>query len=126
MPRSLKKGPFIDLSVQKCFARIADGGAKAAGDQDLVATFDDHAGYGRLDLRRSQRQTPHSGIRYREYGRPQAGRIFADTDVQRTPGNESGEDGEKKVSSQQSAVSSQKRFLLTANRSPLTIRIWKR
>ena len=28
MPRSLKKGPFIDLSVQKVLRRIAEGGNK--------------------------------------------------------------------------------------------------
>ena len=28
MPRSLKKGPFIDLSVQKTLRRISDGGPK--------------------------------------------------------------------------------------------------
>ena len=28
MPRSLKKGPFIDLSVQKMLRRINDGGPK--------------------------------------------------------------------------------------------------
>ena len=28
MPRSLKKGPFIDLSVQKVMKKIADGGSK--------------------------------------------------------------------------------------------------
>ena len=28
MPRSLKKGPFIDLSVQKTLRRILEGGAK--------------------------------------------------------------------------------------------------
>src|SRR5258706_6169071 len=28
MPRSLKKGPFIDLSVQKVMQKIADGGNK--------------------------------------------------------------------------------------------------
>jgi small subunit ribosomal protein S19 len=28
MPRSLKKGPFIDLSVQKVLAKILAGGAK--------------------------------------------------------------------------------------------------
>jgi small subunit ribosomal protein S19 len=28
MPRSLRKGPFIDLSVQKVLRKIAEGGAK--------------------------------------------------------------------------------------------------
>ncbi|MEP6849192.1 MAG: 30S ribosomal protein S19, partial [Acidobacteriota bacterium] len=28
MPRSLKKGPFIDLSVQKTLQKILDGGKK--------------------------------------------------------------------------------------------------
>ena len=28
MPRALKKGPFIDLSVQKVMRKIADGGPK--------------------------------------------------------------------------------------------------
>ena len=28
MPRSLKKGPFIDLSIQRTLRRIADGGPK--------------------------------------------------------------------------------------------------
>ena len=28
MPRSLKKGPFIDLSIQKTLRRISDGGPK--------------------------------------------------------------------------------------------------
>ena len=43
MPRSIKKGPFVDLSVQKVLKRIADGGAKTAGNKDLVETFDDYA-----------------------------------------------------------------------------------
>ena len=30
MPRSLKKGPFIDLSVQKALRRILEGGPKPA------------------------------------------------------------------------------------------------
>ncbi len=70
---------------------------EAARDQDLVATLDDLAGYGRFDLRCPQRQTAHPRIRYGKYGRPQVGRVFTDTHVQRTSGNESGEDGEEEV-----------------------------
>ena len=29
MPRSLKKGPFIDLSIQRVMKKIAEGGPKA-------------------------------------------------------------------------------------------------
>src|SRR5688572_4920856 len=65
----------------------------------MVASFDDHARYGRIDLWRAQRQTPYPGVRYGKYGWPQAGRVFADTRVQGSSGHESGEDGKKEVGS---------------------------
>lgn len=84
----------------ECFANSAancSGREKAACDQDMVAAFDDLAGYGRPDIRRTQRQTPHTRFYYREYGRAQAWGILTDADVQRTSGNKSGEDGEEEI-----------------------------
>ena len=46
MARSLKKGPFVDPSLQKKVEKMAQGG-REAGHPDLVAALDDHAGHGR-------------------------------------------------------------------------------
>src|ERR1044071_33778 len=70
------------------FEKDPRGRSKAAGRPHLVATLDDHAGNGGPDLWRPQRQTPHSGFRYREHGRTQIGRVFADPSIQRTSGNQ--------------------------------------
>ncbi len=43
MARSVKKGPFIDESVLKAVERDPRWWPAPAGDQDLVAPFDDYA-----------------------------------------------------------------------------------
>ena len=45
MPRSLKKGPFVDHHLMK---KVEDRGQQQEADQDLVASLDDPAGNGRL------------------------------------------------------------------------------
>ena len=51
-------------------------------DQDLVAPLDGHAGDGRPDDRRAQRQAAHAGADHREHGRPQARRVRPDAHLQ--------------------------------------------
>ena len=73
MARSVKKGPFIDKGVVKAVEKARSAGSASAGDQDLVASFDDYARYGWFDVRCSQRQTSPSDLCHGEHGGPQAG-----------------------------------------------------
>ena len=43
MARSVKKGPFIDKGIVKAVEKARCRRAASAGDQDVVAAFDDHA-----------------------------------------------------------------------------------
>ena len=69
MARSVKKGPFIDKGVREGGRASPRGRTASAGDQDLVATFDDYARHGWTDVRRAQRQTTPSDLRHGEHGR---------------------------------------------------------
>ena len=60
VPRSLKKGPFVDLHLRQ------EGAARPRKerpppDQDLVAPLDDRARHGRAHDRRSQRPPARAG-----------------------------------------------------------------
>ena len=77
MPRSVKKGPFVDQHLLKKVAARPRRRAEASGHQDLVAPLDDHARDRRPHLRRAQRPQVHPGVRHREHGRPQARRVLA-------------------------------------------------
>ena len=48
MPRSLKKGPFVDLHLAKK-VEVAAAQERSRADQDLVAPLDGHARDGRAD-----------------------------------------------------------------------------
>ena len=64
MARSVKKGPFIDKGIcEGCGEGRAAGSPASAGDQDLVAAFDDYAGHGGAHFRRAQRQTSSADLR---------------------------------------------------------------
>ena len=53
MPRSVKKGPWIDKGIRKMVERVRAGGQRPQVIQDLVATFDDYARDGWFDVRRA-------------------------------------------------------------------------
>ena len=92
MGRSLKKGPFTDDHlVIKVAAMNAKNEKKVI--THLVAALDDSAGVHRPYDRGAQRQEVHSGVRHREHGGPQAGRILADPHVQ----GPLGEGGDREV-----------------------------
>ena len=76
MPRSLKKGPFVDdhLLAQGRRAQLLE---REACHQDLVAPFDDHPRHGRPHDRRPRRPQARAGLRDRVDGRPQARRVRA-------------------------------------------------
>jgi hypothetical protein len=81
MGRSLKKGPFTDDHL------VEEGGGaereeREEGGPHLVAPLDDPAGVHRPHHRGAQRQEVHPGVRHREHGGPQAGRVLADADLQ--------------------------------------------
>jgi hypothetical protein len=52
MARSVKKGPFVDAHLLKKVEAAARR-RRQASDQDLVASFDDPAGFHRPDDRRT-------------------------------------------------------------------------
>ena len=82
MARSLKKGPFVDPSLQ----RKVDASLAArleAGDPHLVAALDDHARVRRAHVPRPQREAVRAGVRHREHGRPPARRVLAHAQVHR-------------------------------------------
>ncbi len=86
-----KKGPFTDghlvMKVQAMNAK-----QREESDSDLVAALDDPAGVRRAHAGRPQREEVHSGLRDREHGGSQAGRVLADADLQGPRGQ--GGDGE--------------------------------
>jgi large subunit ribosomal protein L22 len=86
VPRSLKKGPFVDHHLLKKVESAA-GEQQQAPDQDLVAPLDDPAGDGRSDDRRAQRPPARAGAGQREHGRAQARRIRADPHLQGSRGD---------------------------------------
>ena len=83
MGRSLKKGPFVDTHLlEKIEVMNRERGQE--GHQDVVAPVDRDPRDGGAHARRAQRQQVHPGVRDREHGRPQAGRVRADAAVQGT------------------------------------------
>ena len=81
MPRSLKKGPFVDDHLLE-EGRRPEREEHQAGHQDLVASVDDHPRLHRTHLRRPRRTQACAGVRLGGHGRPQAGRVRADPDLQ--------------------------------------------
>ena len=80
MPRSVKKGPFVD---EHLMVKI-DGHERAgreAGHQDLVAPIHDRAGHARAHDRRARRPQARAGVRLGGDGRAQARRVRADAHV---------------------------------------------
>ena len=66
MPRSVKKGPFVDQHLREEDRGRAEGGEpEQAGHHDLVAPLDDHPRHGRAHVRRPQRPQVHPGVRHR-------------------------------------------------------------
>ena len=83
MGRSIKKGPFVDLHLLDKIQKAKEHKSKDA-DQDLVAAFDDHAGFRRPDVQRPQRQDFQPGVCDGKHGRPPARRVFPDAHLQET------------------------------------------
>ncbi len=81
MARSISKGPFVDDHLRKKVDEHEQE-ERHEGDQDLVAAVHGDAGHGQPHHRRAQRQEVHPGLRDREHGRAQAGRVRADADLQ--------------------------------------------
>ena len=81
MPRSLKKGPFIDDHLREK-VECAERAQRKESGEDLVAPLDDSAGHDRAHDRRAQREEVHSGVHHRADGGTQAGRIRAHAHVQ--------------------------------------------
>ena len=78
MARSIKKGPFVDKHLaKKVRTRI-----KAATRRRSIKTWSRRShhppGVRRPHLRGAQRPEVRSGVRHREHGGPQAGRVLAD------------------------------------------------
>ena len=93
MPRSVKKGPFVDGHLTK---KIADANRPAVeeGHQDLVAPL--ARSFPRLrrpHVRRPQRPQVRPGVRHREHGRAQARRVRADAHLPRPLGRQEGRGG---------------------------------
>ena len=82
MPRSVKKGPFIDGHL---IEKIDD--AQKTQAKKVIKTWSrrshDHARGRRPHVRRAQRPQVRAGVRHREHGRPQARRVRADAHVPR-------------------------------------------
>ena len=81
MPRSVKKGAFVD---EKLAARIEDMNRHGRQDRssNLVEALDDYPGFSRPHVCRSQWQQVHPRLRFGEYGWPQARRVRSDADFQ--------------------------------------------
>ena len=86
MPRSLKKGPFVDDHLLK---KVDDAERERAQErhQDLVAPLDDHPRDAGAHDRRPRRAQARPGVRHRDDGRPQARRVRADPHL---PGSREG------------------------------------
>ena len=83
MARSVSKGPFVDHHLQK---KVDD--LNKRNDKKVVKTWSrrstltpDMVGH---TIRRAQRQEVHPGLRDREHGRAQVGRVRADENLQRS------------------------------------------
>ena len=98
MPRSLKKGPFVDDHLLKKVDVLNCQRAKA-GHQDLVPSLDDHPRHGRPHDRRPRRAPPRARLRDRVHGRPQARRVRPDPDLPlpRRPGARGSADDRSKT-----------------------------
>ena len=76
MPRSLKKGPFVDDHLLKKVDDLNDEG-REEGHQDLVAPLHDHPRHGRPHHRRARRPQARARVHHRVDGRSQARRVRA-------------------------------------------------
>ena len=76
MPRSLKKGPFVDDHLLKKVDDLNDS-RREEGHQDLVAPLHDHPRHGRPHHRRPRRPQARARLHHRVDGRPQARRVRA-------------------------------------------------
>ncbi len=82
MGRSVKKGPFTDTHLEAKMA-VLDGRQRKKSGAHVVAPLHHSSGIRRSYRSGSQRQEIHSGLRHREHGGAQAGRVFADPHIQR-------------------------------------------
>ena len=89
MPRSLKKGPFVDDHLLKKVDDLNDQG-REAGHQDVVAPLHDHPRHGRPHHRGPRRPQARARVHHRVDGRAQARRVRPDphVPVPRRPGAE--------------------------------------
>ena len=87
MARSVKKGPFVDGHLAEKIA-VSASCSKQKSHQDLVAAEHDYAGRRRTHLCRSQSAEIRPGLRDREHGGPQAGRVRAHPHVSRALGRQ--------------------------------------
>ena len=71
MPRSLRKGPFVDLHLMKKVEAASETNDKRP-IKTVVAPVDGAARYGRPDDRSAQRACPCAGHDFRGHGRAQA------------------------------------------------------
>ncbi len=81
MPRSLKKGPFVDDHLLKKVDVLNEQGQKTV-IKDLVAPLHDHPRHDRPHHRRARRPQARPGLRDRGDGRPQARRVRSHPDLQ--------------------------------------------
>ena len=82
MPRSLKKGPFVDDHLIEEGGRPEREGHQER-HQDVVPALDDRPGDARPHDRRARRPQARPGVRHRVDGRPQARRVRADAHLPR-------------------------------------------
>ena len=80
MPRSLKKGPFVDDHLKKKVDQM-NARRREARDQDVVTPVDGDAGHGRSHDRRARRTQARPGVHHRVAGRTQARRVRGDADL---------------------------------------------
>jgi len=82
MARSVKKGPFIDRHLIK---KVEDMNRQSQKKvvKDVVAPLDHPSRPGGAHVRGAQRAQVHPGVRDREHGRPQAGRVRSHPHVPR-------------------------------------------
>ena len=80
MPRSLKKGPFIDDHLQKKVDAM-NAFRRPPGDQDVVAPVDDRPRHGGPHARGARRPQARARLHHRSDGRAQARRVRAHPDV---------------------------------------------
>ena len=82
MPRSVKKGPFLDDHLLKKVKHLNETNGKDR-HQDLVAQIDHHSGDGGTHDFCAQRKEIYSRLHHREHGGTQTRRIFTDENLQR-------------------------------------------